>query len=112
VSGGGANAGQIVGGLLSRKIGKQKYQLIVCSLLTVIFLGGMSVLYLSRPSISNFLSFLYSSSSVTDSIRTSTNNSQLALAQRPITKTPSSSSYSLAPSGMAGPIPSVSASAA
>ena len=56
VSGGGANSGQIVGGLLSRKIGKQKYQLIVCCSLTVIFLGGMSVLSLSLPSISNFLS--------------------------------------------------------
>jgi hypothetical protein len=58
VSGGGANSGQIVGGLLSKKIGKQKYQLIVCSTLTVIFLGGMSVLYLSLPSISNFLLFI------------------------------------------------------
>jgi len=79
VSGGGANAGQIVGGLLSRKIGKQKYQLIVCSLLTVLFLGGMSVVYLSRLSISNFPSFLYSSSSVTDSIRTSTKIASLRL---------------------------------
>ena len=46
MSGGGANAGKIVGGLLSRKIGKQKYQLIVVNTLTVIFLGGMSVLSL------------------------------------------------------------------
>lgn len=60
VSGAGANSGQIVGGLSSKKIGKQKYQLIVCCALTVIFLGGMSVLSLSLslPSISNFLSFL------------------------------------------------------
>lgn len=47
VSGAGANSGQIVGGLLSRKIGKQKYQLIVCTSLTVVFLGGMSFPYLS-----------------------------------------------------------------
>lgn len=54
VPGAGANAGQIVGGCLSRRIGKQKYQLIVCSSLTVIFLGGMYLQYLSLPSLSHF----------------------------------------------------------
>jgi len=42
VSGCGSNAGQIVGGILSRRIGKQKYQLVACSIMTVIFLGGLS----------------------------------------------------------------------
>jgi hypothetical protein len=110
VSGGGANSGQIVAGLISRKIGKQKYQLIFCTGLTIIFLGVMSILSLSMLSISNcFAHFL---SGVTDSIRTSTNTGQLALAQRPITKTPLSPCCSWVPSGMATPIPSVSASPA
>ncbi|KAE9365499.1 MFS general substrate transporter [Stipitochalara longipes BDJ] len=40
ISGGAAIAGQITGGLLSKKVGKQKYQLIVMCTLTVIFLGA------------------------------------------------------------------------
>jgi hypothetical protein len=90
VAGCGANAGQIVSGVLSRKIGKQKYQLIVCNVIMGLFLGGMS-LSLFSASIFYFL-LSYSLSSVKDNIRTNTNDSQLALAQLPITKTLLSSS--------------------
>jgi hypothetical protein len=55
ITGLGANTGQITGGLTSRHFGKQKYQLIVVNTLTVIFLGGMSVLSLSMPSTFNLL---------------------------------------------------------
>jgi hypothetical protein len=41
VTGLGTNSGQIVSGVLGKRIGKQKYQLIVAATLMGLFLGGM-----------------------------------------------------------------------
>jgi hypothetical protein len=47
VTGLGTNSGQIVSGVLGKRIGKQKYQLIVAATLMGLFLGGMSPSLLS-----------------------------------------------------------------
>ena len=56
VTGLGTNSGQIVSGVLGKRIGKQKYQLIVAATLMGLFLGG-NVSIPSLPLVFHFLSF-------------------------------------------------------